>query len=338
MLDTPDTTTGQTLRQVLGDMKHHVTDRALFYCVDRGTARNNSSTTAVLITPEEHVSVAAPLAKVLAAYYTQQVASSTKDWFSETMVEAAEGIKFASNGLTFMSIHSSSSDVNVSPLEAAEGIKFASNGLTFTSEEDEWMDMMEDDIYGLPEVKPDTVFHVDISPTLLDEAARNRQRNPRTEDNTWDTLAGRSLYRTSTVARRVANGMDNTSTGTKRSAESILDRDQEDSSITGKSPKWKSRFKSTGIDSQEVISSRGPLSHEQCSWSVYRLMVRAKGDTMKLQLMTPTHCNRISDLFPPPSLAGRVRAKSMATKLCFSLSHQVASSQVTSYMQLRSQW
>ena len=308
MLDTPDTTTGQTLRQVLGDMKHHVTDRALFYCVDRGTARNNSSTTAVLITPEEHVSVAAPLAKVLAAYYTQQVASSTKDWFSETMVEAAEGIKFASNGLTF------------------------------TSEEDEWMDMMEDDIYGLPEVKPDTVFHVDISPTLLDEAARNRQRNPRTEDNTWDTLAGRSLYRTSTVARRVANGMDNTSTGTKRSAESILDRDQEDSSITGKSPKWKSRFKSTGIDSQEVISSRGPLSHEQCSWSVYRLMVRAKGDTMKLQLMTPTHCNRISDLFPPPSLAGRVRAKSMATKLCFSLSHQVASSQVTSYMQLRSQW
>ena len=154
----------------------------------------------------KHANVAAPLVKVLAAYCTQRVSDTTKDWFTEAM------------------------------LEAADGIKFAPEGLTFTSEEDKYMDIMEDDVYGLPEVEPDTNFHVEISPDLLDETAQNHRRNPRAEDSTWDTLAGRSLFGTSTVAHRIANGEEQSSTGTKRSAENSMDTCSQGSTLVNDRP------------------------------------------------------------------------------------------------------
>ena len=227
MLDTPDKTTGTTLRQVLEDMKSHTSNRILFHSVDRGTARTDSPTTVVLIAPMEHMTVAGPLAKVLAAYCMQRVSPTTSDWFTETMIEAAEGVKFGPHGLTF------------------------------TSEEDQYMDVMDDDMYGLPEIEADTDFQVDISPALLDETARNHRRHPRTEDSTWDTLAGRSLYGTSTVARRVANGDDDTSTGTKRSADSVSSngkRGAEDGQMEHQ-PQRKSPYKPPATDSQDVTSS-----------------------------------------------------------------------------------
>ena len=101
-LDTPDKTTGQTLREFLMAMKHSVTGRALFHNIDKGMGRNDGKNVVTCAIFSEHRMEAEPIAGVLPALCMQRLAPTTKEWFDGGAVRRCEGVKFAKKGNMFI--------------------------------------------------------------------------------------------------------------------------------------------------------------------------------------------------------------------------------------------
>ena len=217
-LDEKDPTTGTTLREFIGTLRHTITKRRLFQNVDRGTGRNDTPTTATFAVFKEHYEEAEMISSVLPAMCQQRVGATTKSWFGGPFIQRCEGVKFAERGNFF------------------------------TTEEDDIMQIADADNFGWIADEEETGENLDVTfaAELLDEDKRDRTLNSRPDDATLMTMGIRS---------RTSNDSDNESTATHtastltRSLEKQEELKQEVERL--KAMLQQNRVSQTGGDSEE---------------------------------------------------------------------------------------